>query len=178
MFSYNSKITILIRIYTPLFEQNATDFTKCVAIISERLRDVTETLEKVHYVVAMVGSSQRFDHCMSNLNTLFVAHDSLPSSKVKLYLLSEDCCTFVMGEGLTRCVGSVEEGATCTLMGLDGPGVRVSTVGLKVDAEDLALSCGGSGSSGLSNLIGSDGEWSTVVEGGRVVCVLGLRQKA
>lgn len=128
--------------HTP--EQDNTDFTKCIAIIGRKLKaKEIENFESVKHVVALSGVSERFDHSLSNINTVFQthSHEMLPSS-CELYLLSEDTCTTVLRKGTTK-VGFSQHrgGGWCSLLPVGKPS-NVYTKGLRFDLSGNHLGTG------------------------------------
>ena len=119
----------------PTPDQNETDFTKALRIVSDRLtREETE----ISSMCAHVSFDGRFDHILANVNTLFIAKKLID---VPLYLVSEDSVAFLVDKG--KCsVSSSRVGVWCGLIPINGPCHSVTTSGLKYNVDQQTMAFG------------------------------------
>ncbi|CAL1530772.1 unnamed protein product [Lymnaea stagnalis] len=116
-------------------DQNETDFTKCLRIVTERMDKNT-----TQQIVAVGAFGGRIDHTLANMNTLFTA---LSMTKVPVMLLSESSLGLLLDKGdhTLRCDTGLE-GEWCGLIPLGQPADHVTTTGLKYNLTDDRMSFG------------------------------------
>lgn len=123
-------------VHTP--DQNETDFTKCVKIIAEKMK---AKVIDANLVIAIAGLSERFDHSMGNINTLYKAYDLLPK-EARICIMYESTYICLLQEGCTTLdVATGLEGSWCGLIPVSGP-VTVTSTGLKWNLNKQTLKFG------------------------------------
>ena len=113
-------------VHTP--DQNFTDFTKCLKLLSQKLQ-----FNRIEKIVCLVGESDRVDHVVSNVNTLFCSRSYFPPH-VSVCLLSCDACVHVLSAGKTYIELTMydlhEAAPWCSLVAAQRP-ATVTTSGLQ-----------------------------------------------
>lgn len=118
-------------------DQDATDFTKCLQLVVERLQR-SET--KVEYIVAHDSCEGRLDHVMANIGTLFQAPGL---TSIPLYLVSGESLSCLLRPGRNAIEVNDERcGRWCSLVPIGQPCPRVTTTGLKYNVTDGCLEFG------------------------------------
>jgi len=121
-------------IHTP--DQDETDFTKGLQLISERLASTP-----VESVVVFGYNCGRFDQIIACIQSLFKAHSFMPSTDI--YLVHASSVSFLLLPG--RHEISVDQRLTeqaCGLIPIGQPAERVSTTGLKWNLCESRLAFG------------------------------------
>jgi thiamine pyrophosphokinase len=105
------------------YDQNATDFTKCVRVMMEKQSNLNNIL-----VFCTLGG--RFDHTISIIHSLYILNDTYPN--LQIYLLTDYDITFLLhAEKFNRIhIQSKYKGDICSLLPF-GQSTRVKTEGLK-----------------------------------------------
>lgn len=119
-------------------DQNETDFTKALRVISSR------SISKLESVLVIAENSGRLDHIYSNINTLGLVKDIFKSEEVRCYLLSVDCLSWLLREGKHRIEVPkrlVEEASPCGVLPFSAS--TVTTTGLKWNLCDNVIAFGG-----------------------------------
>ncbi|KAK3876793.1 hypothetical protein Pcinc_018451 [Petrolisthes cinctipes] len=125
----------------PTPDQNETDFTKAVKVLA---RYIEEREIKIGHVLVVTGiHSDRFDHVMANLATLYKVRSII---KTPVILLSGGSMVWVLEEGKHRVEVSWQliknpNVSWCGLIPLGHP-ATVSTTGLKWNLADQMLEFG------------------------------------
>ena len=122
-------------IHTP--DQNYTDFTKCLQVLGKKYES-SELPQNADVIVVLSGFTDRFDHSMANLNTLFTACKYLPKD-TQIYMLLGYCVICLLQSG--RNVIKLENCnvAAIQLLPISCP-ATVSTTGFKQDLNEDCLS--------------------------------------
>ena len=124
-------------------DQDYTDFTKCLEIVGEKYASDNQ-LHSIDSIVCMVGESDRFDHVMSNINTLFTSKSYFPLH-VTVFLLSEDSYTCVLQPGKTKLdlntYSHFKSPRWVSFFPVQSPAI-VTTAGLQKDMKDQVLKFG------------------------------------
>lgn len=104
-------------------DQNATDFTKCVRVMMEKLPQLSNVL-----VFCSLGG--RFDHSIGIIHSLYLLNDRYPH--LQIYLLTEHDLAFLLhAQRSTRIhLSSPYQGNVCSLLPF-GRTAHVKTNGLK-----------------------------------------------
>ncbi|XP_023930885.1 thiamin pyrophosphokinase 1-like [Lingula anatina] len=119
-------------------DQDATDFTKCLQLVLERI--TSHHLQVDSIVVVGANSMSRFDHILANVDTLYQAKDLtdkpvfLIAGMSMVYLLSPGQHTIRVSTGI--------EGKWCGLLPIGHPCKDVTTTGLKWDLNHDTLEFG------------------------------------
>lgn len=118
-------------------DQNFTDFTKCLKIVSEK-----PIIVQIQSIVVLGAFGGRLDHIFGNINALFTA-DKLMNG-IQVYLLSNEnmACLLQKGRHLLK-VDSGFEGAHCGLIPVGGVCECVTTTGLKWNLNRHVMQFGG-----------------------------------
>ncbi|XP_009858810.2 thiamine pyrophosphokinase 1-like [Ciona intestinalis] len=112
----------------PTPDQDYTDFTKCVAILGNKYKS-GQIPKVMKLVVSLLGTTDRFDHCMANINTLYTARDSLPHDIITCLLFGDSYVRLLATGKSVLHVNTGYEGSWCSFTPLTGPAV-VTTSGL------------------------------------------------
>ena len=135
---YKSKGTEVI----PTPDQDYTDFTKSLRILGQKISE-SKDLQSIESILCLVGKSDRVDHVLSNLNTLFTCKSLFPAH-INLCLLARDSCSFLLPTGSTQVEISshgFDFPTWCKLIPLQYP-VTVTTAGLKRNLSNELLTFG------------------------------------
>ena len=127
-------------IQTP--DQDYTDFTKCLKILSQKYAENNE-LHSIENILCLVNESDRVDHVLSNLNALFTSKTYFPSH-INVCLLSHESCSWLLSPGetlidLEAC--DYEKPQWCCLLPIQSP-AQVSTTGLRSNFTKRLLKIG------------------------------------
>ncbi|MCL4129969.1 UNVERIFIED_CONTAM: hypothetical protein GTU68_060013 [Idotea baltica] len=125
----------------PTPDQDETDFTKALLTLGDHL--VEKTIQINHVLVFAGMNSDRFDHTLANLNTLYKIKSLLPHPVIVicgqslLWLLEAGSHTLLIPRSLLR----NRESSWCGYVAFSEP-VLVSTSGLKWDVRDKTVAFG------------------------------------
>ncbi|XP_074653116.1 thiamine pyrophosphokinase 1-like [Tubulanus polymorphus] len=146
-------------------DQNATDFTKCLHIVLDKIDE-----NKVDCIVVIGGIGGRFDHTMANLNTLYRAVDltSLP-----IYMQDHHSLACVLNQGSHRIMNNSLCGKWCGLLPVGCDSATVSTTGLKWNLDNYQLKF--SGLVSTSNKHDENSDHVTVVTDKRIVWTMAIK---
>lgn len=140
-------------------DQYSTDFIKCLKWIRKHTEDVyaletqADTSTQLD-VVALGGLGGRVDQGFSQIHHLYLAQDNLQILNGRLYLLSEQSLSFVLGKGQNVIhVDRITFNENIGIIPVLGPAM-ITTKGLEWDVEDWKTQFGGQIST--SNHIRSD----------------------
>ncbi|XP_006816711.1 thiamine pyrophosphokinase 1-like [Saccoglossus kowalevskii] len=125
-----------VMVNTP--DQNETDFTKCIRIIIENIKD--QNL-KVDCIVVVSAFGGRLDHTFANINTLYLASEL---THLPVYLMGEENIAFLLqsGEHVIE-VNDVNHHSWCGLLPVGRPCRSVTTCGLKWNLNKSEMEFGG-----------------------------------
>lgn len=116
-------------------DQNYTDFTKALRIISEKIKE-----KQIKEIVVLGAYGGRFDHLFANVNSLFEARTFCDAH---IMLFSEDTVAFLLKPGQHRIhVDPKTCGKWCGLIPVGEPCNSVTTQGLKWNLENQRLKFG------------------------------------
>nr|VZI06140.1 unnamed protein product [Spirometra erinaceieuropaei] len=103
-------------IHTP--DQDATDFTKCLEIVSRAVNSMntSDPVQKIDYIVALYGSGGRTDHELGILKTLFIARDL---TELPVLLVTESSISWLLLKAVNT--SSITTFGTCFLSLDTGP---------------------------------------------------------
>jgi thiamine pyrophosphokinase len=142
--------------------QDSTDFTKCLRFASECLKNsdftnfsdlqslITKRIE-FNSIYCFCGFGGRFDHAMSNINSLF-----LPCIRdLCTYIVSDESFTFLLKKGTNLIYFKNDNfsGKYCGYFPVGSP-TKVTTKGLKWDLENATCTFGG--------IVSSSNEYDTI----------------
>lgn len=123
-------------VHTP--DQDETDFTKGLRIISER---VAQSPSPIETLVVFGFNCGRFDQIMACIHTLFLAKDFLPS--IPLFLVHGNSLAFLLQPGKNEILLNKKmEGQPCGLIPIGCSAESVSTTGLKWNLTEGRLAFG------------------------------------
>lgn len=114
-----------------MIDENTTDFSKCIHYMKNHFREHLNGMT----ILAMGGSSGRFDHNMGCLNALYRYHD------LKIVLLTEASMTILLNVGQHELDCAEYVGSICGLIPLSGP-VTLTTQGLFWDLKNTLTGFG------------------------------------
>lgn len=120
-------------------DQNFTDFTKCIYIVSQK---ILEDKLKISCVVAYLSPTcNRFDHILANVDTLYQAKSVIPYD-IPLYLYSRNSLCFLLNSGLNviKCPIALDN-KSCGIIPIGQPCNDVTTTGFKwnLDSQKMAF---------------------------------------
>ena len=144
-------------------DQNHTDFTKSIALIRKHLKcENSQGCKDLKQFVVLSGLSERFDHCMSNLNTLLQTRPLEIWPKYHTYLINDDNLYTVLHRGTNKVIisDSKYRGGHCHLQPLGKPAV-VSTQNLQFNLDTIEMKIGDQ--LGMFNKTSVDHDYFTVV---------------
>jgi len=125
-------------------DQNHTDFTKSIALITKYLRcDSLMGCKDVKQFVVLSGLSERFDHCMSNLNTVLQTRPIETWPKYHIYLVNDENLYTVLHKGTNKVIISDNKyrHGYCHLQPL-GKSAVVSTENLQFNLDMIEIKIG------------------------------------
>ena len=104
-------------------DQNATDFTKCVRVMMEKL-------PKLNNLLVFCSLGGRFDHTSGIIHSLYILNDNYPN--LQIYLLTDYDITFLLHKSIVNRIhiNSKYKGDICSLLPF-GQIAHVQTKGLK-----------------------------------------------
>nr|XP_039265888.1 thiamin pyrophosphokinase 1-like [Styela clava] len=137
-------------------DQDATDFTKGLRLIAERLHQKNLDID---VIVALGGKQDKLDHSMANIDSLYAAMKFLPRC-VRTCLIYDSCyiCLLPMGKSAIE-VNTGMEGDWCGLVPIRRR-VTLTTTGLQKNFNNDKLEFGGV--ENVSNKL--DGSEEVIVE--------------
>nr|XP_054751529.1 thiamin pyrophosphokinase 1-like [Lytechinus pictus] len=123
-------------IHTP--DQNYTDFTKCLNIVVNIIKQKSLKVDSIMVFGAFGG---RLDQTLANINTLFIASTI---TDLPVYLLGDGslCCLLLPGRHRIKVNTGIED-KWCGLIPIGAECKRVSTTGLKWNLENQSMKFGG-----------------------------------
>ncbi|VDL95254.1 unnamed protein product [Schistocephalus solidus] len=119
-------------------DQDATDFTKCLQIVSRAITSMStsDTVQKISCIVVLYGSGGRADHELGILKTLFIARDL---TELPVLLVTESSISWLLIKGSNIVMlESQHIGAYCGLIPI-GHSSNVTTTGLEWNLDNQIL---------------------------------------
>ena len=123
----------------PTPDQDETDFTKCLNIVKEKIQ--TRNLDVTNIVVFMSMQTNRFDHLMAEIDTLYKARSAPPHLPILLLSRSNIVCLLDVGSHVLRFPPRLQ-GSKCGLIPVGKPCNRVTTTGLRWNISERRLAFG------------------------------------
>lgn len=152
-------------------DQNATDFTKCLKIVVNRIKENDLRVDRIMVFGAFGG---RIDQTMANINTLFLASSM---TDLPVYLLGDESLACLLPPGYHRImVNTGLEAKWCGLVPISNECQSVCTTGLKWNLENQPLQFGGMVST--SNTYAQDAQEVTVSTDRPLLWTMGIRPQA
>ncbi|KAK3085555.1 hypothetical protein FSP39_005263 [Pinctada imbricata] len=119
----------------PTPDQDYTDFTKGLTIVSDVIKD-----KEVGQIIVLGSYGGRMDHVMANIDTLCQAEKL---TKVKVLLLGEDQVTFLLNKGSHKIYITDKYSVDwCGLIPMGAPCKCITTTGLKWNLENQGMQFG------------------------------------
>lgn len=119
-------------------DQNYTDFTKCLKIVFNKIKSL-----EIERIIVLGGLGGRFDHQLSNINTLYKMRDCKFDANIQIYLISQTSVVFLLFKGKNTIeINTGFEDEMCGLIPIGGLCEHVTTSGLKYNLDGQQLEFG------------------------------------
>ncbi|KAI9478827.1 MAG: thiamine pyrophosphokinase [Benjaminiella poitrasii] len=121
---------------TKMYDQDSTDFMKCVALLNEKEKEQGQMYD----IVAMPALGGRFDQTIASINLLYMLKDEVNR---RVILVSDENLTMLLDKGTHQihCQPNLE-GPTCGIMPIGSP-ATLSTKGLRWNLDNMKCEFGG-----------------------------------